>query len=139
IMHETYNLKEKLKLFSMILLPILITQVSMYLMNFFDTVMAGRVGPADLAGVAIGSSLWVPIFTGINGVILALTPIIGQLAGAKETKDISKKVQQAIFLSVIMAIVVFLIGYITLNPVLQFMNLEEKVRHIAKYYLVSLS
>lgn len=56
-MYETSTLRDKLKLFTVILIPILITQVSMYLMNFFDTVMSGRAGAIDLAGVAIGSSL----------------------------------------------------------------------------------
>lgn len=139
MMHETNTLKDKLKLFSIILLPILITQVSMYLMNFFDTMMSGQAGPADLAGVAIGSSLWVPIFTGINGIILAITPIIAQLSGAKATKDIPKRVQQAIFLSILMAFAVFIVGYLTLQPILQLMDLEENVRHTAKYYLVALS
>lgn len=91
MMHETNSVKEKLKLFIYLLVPILITQVTMYLMNFFDTVMSGRAGAVDLAGVAIGSSLWVPIFTGINGILLAITPIISQLMGAKVTKEIPKK------------------------------------------------
>ena len=33
-------------------------------MNFFDTTMSGHYSAKDLAGVAIGSSLWVPISMG---------------------------------------------------------------------------
>src|SRR5699024_5968277 len=99
-MHETENLKSKLTLFTNLLVPILITQVSMFLMNFFDTVMSGRAGATDLAGVAIGSSLWVPIFTGVNGIILAVTPIIAHLLGAKKEREITEKVKQAIYLSI---------------------------------------
>ena len=62
-MYQTTSIKEKIKLFIMIFFPILITQVSLNLMTFFDTVMSGRAGAQDLAGVAIGSSLWVPVFT----------------------------------------------------------------------------
>lgn len=137
-MYETSSIKEKLKLFSNLLFPILITQVSMFLMNFFDTVMSGRVGPEDLAGVAIGSSLWVPIFTGVNGILLAITPIIAQLTGAKATKNISNKTQQGIYLATCLAIIVFLIGTVLLDPILQAMDLEAEVRHIAKYYLITL-
>lgn len=137
-MYETETFKQKTKLFLMILIPILITQVSMYLMNFFDTVMSGRVGAVDLAGVAIGSSLWVPVFTGINGVIIALTPIIAHLSGAKETAGITKKVQQGILLSIGLAIIVIIAGGLAINPILNMMDLEEKVRHIAKFYLISL-
>lgn len=138
-MYETSNLKEKLKLFSIILIPILITQVSMYLMNFFDTVMSGRVSPQDLAGVAIGSSLWVPIFTGVNGILIAITPIIAHLVGAGKTKTVPEKVQQGIFLASLLAIMILVIGIFVLNPVLHVMDLDERVAHIAKYYLISLA
>lgn len=137
-MHETSTLQSKLKLFITILIPILITQVTMSTMNFVDTVMSGRAGASDLAGVAIGSSLWVPIFTGINGILIAITPIISQLIGANATKDISKKVKQGIYLSVALAIAVLAVGSIVLQPILQSMDLESSVRHTAKYYLVAL-
>ncbi|HLR65942.1 MATE family efflux transporter [Virgibacillus alimentarius] len=137
-MQETNTLKEKLKLFSIILIPILITQVSMYLMNFFDTVMSGRVSAQDLAGVAIGSSLWVPVFTGVNGIMLAITPIIGQLIGANKNKEVPKKVQQGIYLAITIAIFIFLAGALALKPILNFMDLEDSVRHIAAFYLITL-
>lgn len=137
-MHETFSLKEKLTLFSRLLVPILITQVSMYLMNFFDTVMSGRVSAEDLAGVAIGSSIWVPVFTGINGILLAITPIIAHLLGSEANNIITKKVQQGIYLATGLAIVIFIIGAMLLHPILQFMDLETPVRHTAKYYLVFL-
>src|SRR5690625_4930106 len=138
-MYETSTLRDKLKLFTVILIPILITQVSMYLMNFFDTVMSGRAGAIDLAGVAIGSSLWVPIFTRINGVLIAITPIIAQLIGAKEDDDIPRKVQQGIYLSIALAIIILVIGTLILTPIVNAMDLEPAVRYTAKYYLVSLS
>src|SRR5699024_8699317 len=136
-MYETETFKQKTKLFLMILIPILITQVSMYLMNFFDTVMSGRVGAVDLAGVAIGSSLWVPVFTGINGVIIVLTPIIAHLSVAKETTGITQKVQQDISLSIGLYIIVIIVGGFSVQPILNMMDLEEGVRHIAKFYLIS--
>ncbi|MFC4559098.1 MATE family efflux transporter [Virgibacillus kekensis] len=137
-MYKTTTLKEKLKLFFTILVPILITQVSMYLMNFFDTVMSGQIGAADLAGVAIGSSLWVPIFTGINGVLLAITPIIAHLTGSGEDDEIAGKVQQGIYLAVALAIIVLAVGALAINPVLNTMSLAPEVRHIAFIYLVAL-
>src|SRR5690625_277772 len=125
-MYETTTIKGKSKLFILILMPILVTQVSMYLMNLFDTMMSGRVGAIDLAGVAIGSSLWVPIFTGINGVIIALTPIIAHLSGANETTGITQKVQQGIFLAIALAIIVIIAGVFSIQPVLNTLNLEEE-------------
>ncbi|WP_284139537.1 MULTISPECIES: MATE family efflux transporter [unclassified Virgibacillus] len=137
-MHETGTLKEKLKLFSYILFPILITQVSMYLMNVFDTIMSGQAGAVDLAGVAIGSSLWVPIFTGVNGILLAITPIIAHLIGAKATDKVAGKVQQAMYLSIALAIIVLIVIAFALDPILEAMDLESGVQHTAKYYLLTL-
>lgn len=138
MMYETTTLKDKLTLFSRLLIPILITQVSMYLMNFFDTVMSGRVSAEDLAGVAIGSSIWVPVFTGINGVLLAITPIIAQLLGAKASNIMTKKIQQGIYLAIALAITVFVTGIFVLNPLIQLMDLDAPVAHTAKYYLMFL-
>src|SRR5699024_740254 len=104
----------------------------------FDTVMSGRVSAQALAGVAIGSSLWVPIFTGVNGILLAITPIIGQLVGAKDHKEVPKKVQQGIYLAIAIAITVFIIGASLRNPILKEMIIETEVRHIAMFYLVTL-
>lgn len=138
-MHETSRLRDKLKLFSIILIPILITQVSMYLMNFFDTVMSGRVSAEELAGVAIGSSLWVPVFTGVNGIMLAITPIIAQLIGAHSSNQVPKKVQQGVYLAIALAVAIFIAGTFVLNPILNIMDLEDKVRHVAKFYLITLA
>src|SRR5690606_10254870 len=137
-MYQTKTLKEKINLFIFIFFPILITQVSLNLMNFFDTVMSGRAGAQDLAGVAIGSSIWLPVFTGINGILLAITPIIAHLRGANSKDSITTKVQQAIYLSIGLGIIIILLGFILLNPILNIMDLESEVRHIAKYYLITL-
>lgn len=91
-MYTTSSLKSKIKLFIYILIPVLVTQVSMNLMSFFDTLMSGQAGAVDLAGVAIGSNLWIPVFTGINGIILAITPIISHLHGGKQNQLIANKV-----------------------------------------------
>lgn len=137
-MHETKSLKEKLILFALLLGPILVTQLSMFLMSFFDTVMSGRAGATDLAGVAIGSSIWMPIFTGINGILLAITPIIAHLLGAENTKEVPKKVQQAIYLAIALGIIIILIGAVVLRPILQLMDIEPSVYHTAFYYLIAI-
>src|SRR5699024_11111719 len=137
-MYQTSTVKQKIRLFVIILFPIFMTQISMTLMNFFDTVMRGQSGAVDLAGVAIGSSLWVPVFTGVNGILLAITPMISHLVGANIKSQIPKTLQQGVYVSILLAMVVILIGWLLLDPVLMMMDLDGEVRHVAKYYLVSL-
>ncbi|WP_174733024.1 MATE family efflux transporter [Mesobacillus harenae] len=137
-MYQTYTLREKLKQLNIILIPILVTQLAMYAMNFFDTMMSGQYSPSDLAGVAIGSSLWVPVFTGLSGILLAITPIVAQLAGAKNEKDAAYSVIQAVYLATVMAIIIFLVGAFTVKPLLLKMNLETSVYEVALQYLIAL-
>ncbi|MFD2445685.1 MATE family efflux transporter [Bacillus sp. CGMCC 1.16607] len=138
-MNQTNSMKEKIIQLLHILFPLLITQLTMYSMNFFDTTMSGHFSRQDLAGVAIGSSLWVPVFTGLSGILLAVTPIVAQLVGAKKQQDAAYSFLQGIYLSIIMAIIVFILGSFVLEPILNKMSLEAKVEKVAHGYLVALS
>ncbi|PWW30170.1 MATE family multidrug resistance protein [Cytobacillus oceanisediminis] len=138
-MDQTYNKKEKLRQLLFILIPILITQLAMYSMTFIDTLMTGRYSSDDLAGVAIGSSLWVPVFTGLSGILLAVTPIVSHLVGAKKQGNVAFSVIQGVYLSVIMALIVFAAGAFSLTPILNGMSLESRVHETAFDYLAALS
>src|SRR3954454_10102549 len=138
-MIQTDSKKAKLYQLMVILIPILITQVGMYSMNFFDTTMSGHYSAKDLAGVAIGSSLWVPVSTGLTGILIAITPLVAQLIGAKKEKEVSVSVIQGVYVAIIMAFLVLLIGSFVLNPLLNAMKLEQKVQSIAHDYLIAIS
>lgn len=138
-MYPTKTIKEKIKLLVIILYPILITQVGLYSMNFVDTIMSGRAGANDLAGVAIGSSFWVPVFTGLSGILLAITPIVSHYIGAKQEDRVSFSVLQGIYLSVALSVSILVVGYFILDPIINTMDLNNKVAQIAKDYLIGLA
>ncbi|MCA0174060.1 MATE family efflux transporter [Bacillus sp. RAR_GA_16] len=138
-MYPTHSFKEKIKLLIVILYPILITQVGLYSMNFVDTLMSGRAGANDLAGVAIGSSLWVPVFTGLSGILLAITPIVSHYIGAKQEERVSFSVLQGIYLSIALSLSILIVGSFILDPILNTMDLQDNVAQIAKEYLIGLS
>ncbi|MDZ7902782.1 MAG: MATE family efflux transporter [Rheinheimera sp.] len=54
--------------------PIVIAQLTQTMMYVVDTLMAGQVGVVDMAAVAVGSALWLPILLTFQGLLLALTP-----------------------------------------------------------------
>ncbi|MGM0845367.1 MAG: MATE family efflux transporter [Bacillota bacterium] len=138
-MRQTTTIKDKFNQFLIVLVPILVTQLGMFSISFFDTMMSGKYSSADLAGVAIGSSLWVPVFTGLSGILLAITPIVAQLVGGGKQKEIAFSVIQGIYAAVVLALIVILTGFILLDPILNNMNLEEDVRGVARQYLVALA
>ncbi|CAM3301582.1 MATE family efflux transporter [Brevibacillus invocatus] len=138
-MVETYSLSGKWRQFLTVLLPILISQLALFSMTFFDTIMSGHASPIDLAGVAIGSSLWAPVQAGLTGILMAVMPMIAQMVGADNKKQVPFTVMQAMYMAVVIAVAVILLGALVLNPVLNMMGLEPDVRQIAFDYLVALS
>ncbi|MBL3644916.1 MATE family efflux transporter [Bacillus sp. RHFB] len=138
-MNQTYTKSQKIRLLFYILIPILITQISMYAMTFFDVMMSGQYSTQDVAGVSIGSSLWTPVYTGLSGILIALTPVVSQLVGSRQSKSVSYSVMQAIYLAVALALIILIIGAFSLNPVLNAMNLENSVHMVAHDYLIALS
>lgn len=135
MMRETNSIRAKVTLFLTILIPILITQAGLSLITFLDTVMSGKVSAEDLAGVAIGSSIWTPVYTGLAGILMAVTPIVAQLMGAGHKKDVPKAVFQAIYLSFLLSICVIAIGTIFIPYVLGGLGLEQSVEDIARHFL----
>ncbi|MHA6260867.1 MATE family efflux transporter [Sporosarcina sp. CAU 1771] len=138
-MENTLSIKRKTNVFAKIVMPILITQVALYLVTLFDILMTGRYDTYHLAGVTIGSSLWVPVYTGLAGILMGLTPIIAQLIGGHRKDHVRPSVQQGIYVSVALAFLVFLIIRFAIAPILDAMPLEKEVRILASGYLQAMS
>ncbi|MGC5325398.1 MATE family efflux transporter [Brevibacillus sp. SYSU BS000544] len=138
-MYQTYTISEKIKQILWMIVPILITQLGMFSMVFFNTILSGKYNSSDLAGVAIGSSIWNPIFTGLSGILLAVSPIAAQRFGEKNGKEVSSILSHGIYLAIMIASLVIVLGFFLLNPVLTAMKLPESVHHTAHDYLVGLS
>ncbi|WP_391122136.1 MATE family efflux transporter [Psychrobacillus sp. L3] len=138
-MQETKTLSEKSFQMIKIVVPILVTQVALYLMTFFDVLMTSKYSIDHLAGVSIGSSLWVPVYTGLTGILLGITPIVAQLMGAKKKEDVPIFVQQGFYIAIVLAIVIFFGILLFIDPALQLIPLEDSVRVVAKDYLYMMS
>ena len=56
------------------MLPILITQFSQAGLGLIDTIMAGHLSATDLAAIAVGVGLWIPVMLLFSGIMIATTP-----------------------------------------------------------------
>ncbi|WP_052455849.1 MATE family efflux transporter [Bhargavaea cecembensis] len=129
----------KIPIIGKVVLPILITQVAMYLMTFFDIVMTGRYDSAHLAGVTIGSSFWNPVYTGLAGILLSVTPIVAQAIGGHRKKEVRPTVQQGLYISVVLSAIVFGLLQLVIRLGLSNMPIESAVRETAAGYLSAMS
>ncbi|KAF0863893.1 MATE family efflux transporter [Pseudomonas sp. LD120] len=107
-------------------LPIMIAQVATTAMGFVDAVMAGRVGPQDLAAVALGNSIWIPVFLLMTGTLLATTPKVAQRFGANHLHEIGPIVRQALWLALVVGLLAMLI-LMGAEPVLHLMNVDPEL------------
>lgn len=76
-------------------MPIVLTQLSQMGMGVADTIMAGRYGAADLAGVALGGNVFWPTLMLLGGVIMAVVPTVSQLHGGGRHQESGEVVRQA--------------------------------------------
>jgi MATE family multidrug resistance protein len=80
--------------------PVLIGQWASIAFGVTDTIMVGHSSPQDLAAMALGASIYASVFVGLMGVVLALTPIIGQHYGGQRHEAIGKTYMQGLWLAV---------------------------------------
>lgn len=128
------RIRTELRALLALAIPIIIAQLAHTAMGFVDTVMAGRVSPRDLAAVALGNSLWVPVFLLMTGVLLATTPKVAQRFGAGNHSEIGPLVRQALWL----ALAVGLLAAVALwnaEPVLHWMQVDDELIEPAMGYL----
>ncbi len=88
--------------------PIVAAQITQSAMGFVDTVMSGRVSSVDLAAVAMGASIWHPLFLFMLGVLMAVTPSVAHLHGAGRQAEIGQHVRQALLLGFALSLALML-------------------------------
>ncbi len=118
--------------------PILAAQLAQQTLAFVDTVMAGRVSATDLAGVAVGGSIWGPIFLFLYGVLLAITPIVAQLHGAGKTEETGPLARKGVLVALPLVIIAIILLQ-NAGLIFRWMDVDPQVATISTDYLKAIS
>ena len=89
--------------------PLLIAQITQMMMGVIDTIMAGHYSATDMAAVALGFSIIVPLQCFIQGLGLAMPPILSRLHGKGNTSDVASAAWQAGYLLLTISLLILLI------------------------------
>ena len=84
--------------------PLLIAQITQMLMGVSDTIIAGRYSAVDMAAVALGFSITIPVMSFIQGIALAIPPLVSRLHGAKALHQVANTTQQAGYLLILISV-----------------------------------
>ena len=79
--------------------PVLIGQLAVLGFSTVDTILIARFAANDLAALSVGMAAYISVFIGLMGVVLAISPIAGQLFGAGKLPEAGEQVHQAIWLA----------------------------------------
>ena len=82
--------------------PVLVGQLSVVAFGTIDTLLVARFSSLDLAALAVGAAIYMTVFIGFMGVVLAIGPIAGQLFGARQYPQAGRQVHQALWIALAM-------------------------------------
>jgi MATE family multidrug resistance protein len=118
-----------------LMLPILGTQLAQTGMGVVDTLVAGMAGTVDLAAIAVGSSIWIPIVLMVSGIMAAITPLAAHAKGAKDKQTSAKVLQQGLYLSVVIGVLCMLLLIYATRPVMELMSVTPEIMAPTEDYL----
>lgn len=129
-----YSFKEQLIRLIILTIPVIATQFSQMAMGVVDTLMSGHASAIDLAAVAVGSSIWIPLVLFISGILTAITPTVAQYCGAKQTNRIGHTIRQSLWIGLCLAFLGFTALY-SVYELFVFMQVDKNILPIATDYL----
>nr|WP_218948201.1 MULTISPECIES: MATE family efflux transporter [unclassified Acinetobacter] len=91
------------------MLPIMVTQFSQAGLGLIDTIMAGRLSPTDLAAIAVGVGLWIPVMLLFSGIMIATTPLVAEAKGARTPEKIATIARQSLWVAFILGVIAGLV------------------------------
>lgn len=106
---STPNTLDELKKLFHLMIPILITQFSQAGLGLIDTIMAGHLSATDLAAIAVGVGLWIPVMLLFSGIMIATTPLVAEAYGARTPEKIATITRQALWVAFILGLIAALI------------------------------
>jgi MATE family multidrug resistance protein len=114
--------------------PLLAAQLLTTGTGVVDTLMSGHYHANDLAAVAIGNSLWLPLYLFIAGLTIATTSMVARFHGAKNSQAIIVTIQQGIWLALAVSVVASII-LINSRVLLDWFNVGSAMAPITEGYL----
>lgn len=118
--------------------PLVVSNLAVVSMGVTDTIIAGQSGETNLAGLALGSSIWAVCAVTLIGMLAAISPVVANLRGARDEQGCARQMRQSVWIALIGGLLVT--GGLLASPLWsQWIQTEEPVRQVMVHYLLALT
>jgi MATE family multidrug resistance protein len=114
--------------------PLLANNLAITGMTLADTLMAGRLGAVQLAGLAVGAAYWHLFVFVTFGMLMAVSPSVAHANGANDRAAVARYARQAWWLAALLA-VVYVIGLLQVDWVLPAIGIAPEIQPTAIGYV----
>lgn len=121
-------------------IPMALAQLVQFSPYVADTLMIGRIGPAEIAAAAIGSVLYFLLWMMASGPISAVTPLVSQALGRDkgERRDVRRTVRMSVWACFLMFPLVVALLLMT-ETIMIFAGQDPEVASLAQGYVLVLA
>ena len=117
-------------------IPIIFTSIFQLLFNTIDIIVVGRyAGSTALAGVGATSSLINLLVSLLIGISMGISVTMGKYCGARDYKNASDTVHNAIGLAIISGTILLFVGLIASRPMLHLMGTPDEIIDLSAIYM----
>lgn len=118
------DIREELRQLWHIAWPLFIAQMAQMGTGVVDTMMAGHYSAQDLAAIAVGYNIWLPLYLLALGVLFIVATLVAQDFGAARFNDIRKLFPQSLWLGLLLGVFIAPFCYYS-EPVIELLGLSS--------------
>jgi len=119
-------------------IPLTLAQLAQNTMSLVDTIMVGKLGEDELAGMAIGSTTFFFTLMIFSGVLYAVSPLVANATGANDEEKVPRIVRQGFWVAAV-TFVPALLFFWNIEHLFRFMGQKEHVIRLSSQYLRAIS
>lgn len=118
--------------------PILVGQLANVGMSVVDVAMAGHASANDLAGVAMGVSIWNIVIITLMGLMMSVAPMVAHHVGAERYAQVPSLVRQGLWKGLMVGLLAMLLANAAAQ-VFHHMDIAPDVRDLALNFVLVVS
>ena len=118
--------------------PLVLAQLAQNTTSLVDTIMVGKLGQDALAGIAIGSTVFMFVSIVASGFVLGCGTLVAQAVGANDQVTCGRAVRQGFWLSVFLFVPAFLLFW-NIYPILLWLDQPPETAAASSAYLRAIS